>query len=340
MPASVRALLVGVIDYAGLFPPARLPLEPAMHLYARYRQEPEGWMLGRFLCPAARLDELAAYRDSLLAVDPPWDLGVVGRGGGNAQSFQSAVRADVLDMLALRNLHGPGLRVNAYEVRLPAGNWEGKLLERALTDIASTSDPTDSSLESRLAAPGRSETRRTAYFELVPAMAGGQALGRICEEIRAINSEQQINEPSVRWLAGVKLRCGGTEAAAFPAPDVVAGTIRCCRDARVPLKFTAGLHHPVRHGDAGMGIKMHGFLNLFGAGVLAHARPINQEQIRVVIEEEDAVNFRFDEQGFAWKDLSASTEEITAARRELVISFGSCSFDEPRDDLRALGLFD
>ena len=47
--ASLRALLAGVIDYAGLFPPATLPLDEAVRNYARYRREPEGWMLGRLV---------------------------------------------------------------------------------------------------------------------------------------------------------------------------------------------------------------------------------------------------------------------------------------------------
>src|SRR5438445_13553439 len=61
MRRSLRALLEGVIDYAGLFPPAKLPMEQAIRNYARYRREQEGWMLGRFLCPASRLAELAPF---------------------------------------------------------------------------------------------------------------------------------------------------------------------------------------------------------------------------------------------------------------------------------------
>src|SRR6516165_211295 len=54
MLPSVRALLSRIIDYAGMFPPAQLPLEQAIRNYARYRTEPESWMLGRFVCPAAQ----------------------------------------------------------------------------------------------------------------------------------------------------------------------------------------------------------------------------------------------------------------------------------------------
>jgi hypothetical protein len=154
------------------------------------------------------------------------------------------------------------------------------------------------------------------------------------------------HEEDASWLhafgrpAGFKLRCGGLEAAAFPSPEQVAFAITACRDAGVPLKFTAGLHHPIRHFDNGVQTHMYGFLNVFGAGVLAHARGLDQDQVRQVIEDEDAKDFVFDDAGFRWKDIRATTEEIAAARRSAVISFGSCSFDEPRLDLRALGLLD
>ena len=56
-PASLRLLLRGVVDYAGLFPPAGLSMADAVAQYARHHGETNAWMLGRFVLPAARLDE-------------------------------------------------------------------------------------------------------------------------------------------------------------------------------------------------------------------------------------------------------------------------------------------
>jgi hypothetical protein len=53
-------LLEGVVDYAGLFPPATLPLEQAIANYSAYRASVNAWMLGRFVVPASRLPGLAA----------------------------------------------------------------------------------------------------------------------------------------------------------------------------------------------------------------------------------------------------------------------------------------
>jgi hypothetical protein len=140
-----------------------------------------------------------------------------------------------------------------------------------------------------------------------------------------------------RPAAGFKLRCGGTDAAAFPTPEQVAGTITACRGAGVPLKFTAGLHHPLRHFDAGVRTPMHGFLNVFVAGVLATVHGLGEDEVRRIVEDEDAGHFVFTDQECRWGDWAVAVAQIVAARRA-VVSFGSCSFDEPRADLRALRL--
>jgi hypothetical protein len=119
--------------------------------------------------------------------------------------------------------------------------------------------------------------------------------------------------------------------------EQVAFALTSCRDASVPLKATAGLHHPLPRLDSN-GQRQHGFLNLFAAGVLAHARQPGEPRLREILDEDNVSRFVFDENGFAWNDVRASAEEVAAARERLVLSFGSCSFDEPREDLRILGL--
>src|SRR5262245_38842983 len=54
---ALRALLRGVVDYAGLFPPAAHDMATAVDEYAEHRNGPDAWALGRFVLPAARLAE-------------------------------------------------------------------------------------------------------------------------------------------------------------------------------------------------------------------------------------------------------------------------------------------
>ena len=63
---AVRTLMVGLIDYAGLFPPASLDMQPTVETFARDRMGEHEWMLGRLICPATRLEELSEHAAMLM----------------------------------------------------------------------------------------------------------------------------------------------------------------------------------------------------------------------------------------------------------------------------------
>src|SRR4030095_1445324 len=66
MNHSLRDLLLGLIDYAGLFPPAALDMPTAARKYAEYRESEYRWALGRFVVPVARLDEFEKAVEGIL----------------------------------------------------------------------------------------------------------------------------------------------------------------------------------------------------------------------------------------------------------------------------------
>ncbi len=56
--AALRALLAGLIDYAGTFPPAKLSLEQAARNFVNYLHGPDAWILGKFVVPAGQISHL------------------------------------------------------------------------------------------------------------------------------------------------------------------------------------------------------------------------------------------------------------------------------------------
>jgi hypothetical protein len=74
---ALRALLTGLIDYAGLFPPAALPMDEAVQAFATYRRGGDEWVLGRFVVPVTRLAEFSAAAAPLFDEDGPWRLSVL-----------------------------------------------------------------------------------------------------------------------------------------------------------------------------------------------------------------------------------------------------------------------
>ena len=54
-------------------------------------------------------------------------------------------------------------------------------------------------------------------------------------------------------------------------------------------------------------------------------------------EDENPHNFAFKNTSFSWKNNSLPINARVDLREEALLSYGSCSFDEPRDGLRNLG---
>ncbi len=315
--AGLRAFMSELIDYAGLFPPAKLPLPDAFTDFNRYRTESDQWMLSRFIIPARRLADLTALGLGDVNSNQPIRFSILGTGGNDTDAFHAALSGDVTAVTQFREAHGAAVALDVYEVKLPLD---------ALTNI--------DSIQKLLSKAGKllNAAGLTMPFYEVPRNADW--MGQVTTVAQAIAAYID----SADHPAGFKLRCGGVEAAQFPSPAQVAHAIIACRDARVRLKATAGLHHPVRHYSDDVQTRMHGFLNVFGAGILAQVHDLNADEVEDIISDEDPAHFIFDEVGFTWRNLTATVEQVQAARDKAVLSYGSCSFDEPRDDLQALGL--
>lgn len=321
MLASQHAFFGNILDYAGMFPPAQLPLDASIRNYLQYRSEPESWLLARFICPAGRLHDLRPYVTKHVSGRSPLRISVLGSGGDTAATFLDNLNSDLEATADFRQEFGPAVAVECFEARIPAGN----LLEPAdlLTMISAA-----------FAAQGLTALPR--FFEL-PATANWP---RIANALATVHHSASPEGPGVaggRALNGLKLRCGGSEPAAIPSAAQVATAIGACLSANVPLKFTAGLHQPVRCVAAALGTRVHGFLNLFAAGILGASAELEYDDLVTIIEEEDVTQFSFSDDLFAWNGAEATVSEIAHARHRNVISFGSCSFDEPRDGLRELG---
>jgi hypothetical protein len=69
-----RVVLAGAVDYAGLFPPASLPMPEVVAHYASYRAGPDAWALGRLVVPAARLAECVECAARHLGDGDPWRI--------------------------------------------------------------------------------------------------------------------------------------------------------------------------------------------------------------------------------------------------------------------------
>lgn len=162
-------------------------------------------------------------------------------------------------------------------------------------------------------------------------------------ELPVADDPASLIEAVAKAGARAKIRTGGVEPAAFPTAAQVARFIHRCVTANVAFKATAGLHHPVRARyplsyapDAPTGT-MFGFLNVFVAAALARTG-VSERELARVLDERDRRAFVFTDDAVCWQQHEVPTAVLMAARTSFAISFGSCSFREPLDDLHQLGL--
>lgn len=294
---ALRALLHGVVDYAGLFPPASLDMGVAAHEYARHRDGADAWALGRFVLPAGRLDEFeAAARD------------VLPREAARSWALSALLGSDIEEDLE---------RIERFNGRHGDARAGAVLVD---TVELKTHTPRDVARAAELL-----ERRFDTYME-VPIAADPVEL------IAAI----------ARTVAKAKVRTGGVTPDAFPAPAHVLRFVERCIAHDVTFKATAGLHHPWRAEyrlsgapDAPAGT-MFGFLNVLLC-VAALASGQGEQVALALLEERSPDAVVFTAEGVRWKAHLFGTDALRRAR-ERMTAFGSCSFREPMDDLRALHL--
>ena len=303
MPAaSLRALLAHSIDYAGMFPPCSLELEPALRNQAQYVRSDDAWMLSAFVLPVGQFD---AAGKILSDFDPqhPLRVSALGPKTENADAFCDAIENVDAAIRSFSASNVDLISVTQLEMFLPQ-DVDLSLIEETRSIIGNL--------------PG---------FWEAPAERSEQTIALLAE------NNSNADKPTF----GFKLRTGGVTPDAFPTSAQIAKALVSPATHQVPIKFTAGLHHPMREFREEVQTKMHGFLNMLGAAVLAAEHKWNEKQTTAMLDDEDPKSFLFDDEFFAWRKWKIDIKRLKD-RRRFVTSFGSCSFDEPREDLRALKL--
>lgn len=316
----------GIIDYAGLFPPAELPLDKAIHNYANYRKDNDSWMLSRFVIPASKLSELNSYADELFTADNPFKFSVLGKKTKTIAGFKEEINAVINFCTIFCEKHADLVATDMMEVRLP---HEALRLQRVGL-IKNLLNDTAEQFQASPLAPS------TIFYEGLFDEKWRSNNKAIIQALAIHNNEFPSDDNY--QSSNYKIRCGGVKKELFPSVEQVAFILNCTRDHGVSLKATAGLHHPVRHYAAEVETKMYGFLNVFGGAMMAHTNNFNEEKLQEILREENPQQFQFTDKAFGWKGKTVSTRQIKSLRKNMLLSYGSCSFDEPREDLQKLEL--
>lgn len=293
----LRDFLEHMVDYAGLFPPARLDMKTAFHNYDAYRDSLESWMLGRFIVPFSRLAEMEEEAGDRIG----------------AASEQNPFRYSLI----------AGPRPDAAALGLAAFNGKYRLSGNGAGAVVEAVECKADTIEEIRSLAGLFPEDVAVFVEIPWGKEAGGLIGAL--------AEANLN---------AKVRTGGIVPDLYPPAAGLLNFIWACHLSGVPFKATAGLHHPVRsrhpitYEPGAPQEMMFGFLNVFLAAAFIREGMDRGEAGRL-LEETDPSAFEFDEEGGGWRGNRLNGARLLEARK-FAVSFGSCSFEEPLEDLKRL----
>ena len=304
---SLRRLLANTVDYAGLFPPAKLSLSEAMANYGRDRNSPTAWMLNHFVLPAQRLEEFATGLSELSASDDklqPWSLSLIL--SGNLERAISTLQTFNSKQITIASLEFPPLPSTTIKQLIP-GLPVGvdTFFELPVLDNGKKSNPDN--LQTSLA-----------------VLQGTGAAAKI--RTGGLTPEAF---PNAKQLAPFVLNC-----TQFQVPF----------KATAGLHHPLPAHRQLAPGLDSPSAEMHGFLNLAIAAAFAHQQATTGQSLALedaiaILQEPCDRAFHVSDNGLSWRDRHLTLTEIDRSRQHCFKSFGSCSFKEPVEDLQNLDKF-
>lgn len=297
---SIQILLDGVIDYAGLFPPASLGMHAAVRNYAKYLAGSQASLLGRFLIPARRLSEFEdAAAELLPRGNPvyPWHLSAVSSG------LLMKELEEIIDFnfFHARDENAGAVVVDTLELKVETVENIQRamyLIPRTLTtyfEIPISTDPT----------------------ALLDTIAGARARAKV-----RTGGVVSKSFPALKDLARFICRC---------AADRI--HFKATAGLHHPLR---GDYQLTYDQDAETST-MNGFLNVLLAAAFARF-DLSEAEVRELLAEQTPTAFSFDDGGVQWRRHRLTSDQLALARKQIVTAFGSCSFDEPIADLQAMNL--
>ncbi|MDG2094198.1 MAG: hypothetical protein P8J89_02885 [Phycisphaerales bacterium] len=292
---TLMSLLDGVIDYAGLFPPASCSMEEMVANFASGLGSEADWMIGRVIVPLSKLDAFEAAAGSLLPKEDhedPWCLSVLVSPAGSDQ-----LEKDIETLAQFNERHcepDNGL---------------------ALADVIELQGPSADAIDDAL---DLMPDDLFPFFELDTD-----------QDVRGLLAALAGSD------AAAKIRTGGIKPELNPSTQTVARFIHQSVQSGVAFKATAGLHHPLPNENSVVPAHQQGFLNVFTAAALAQAENLDVDGIIEVLDMIEG--FEFGEEQMKIGQYTLSREQIEDSRAMMAVSFGSCSWQEPLDDLKALG---
>jgi hypothetical protein len=298
--SALAQLVDGLVDYAGLFPPAGLEMRGAVREYVETRNGADAWRVGRFVLPVSRLHECATTAKILersMEV-PSIELSAVA--GGD-------VDADLRTVWEYQALQLPA-RVCAVEVRLDSP-----------TEVARVAELGPPGIELFVEIPLSDRLE-----ELISAIGAAGAKAKV--RTGGVTEDAFPDPPRIVRFIRACLDSG----VAFKATAGLHHPMR----GRYRLTYAASSPEAWMNGYVNLFLVAAYMQHREMSDVDALALLSETDAGSLCVQPETAAQ----PSTITWNGHSVTAGDLMVTRTRLALTFGSCSIREPVDELAALGL--
>lgn len=296
--ASLRMLLEGAIDYAGLFAPAFLDMATCVNNYSRYLSQSQSWALGRLVLPVARLDEFLSVREAA---------------GSELWHLSGIISANVVSDLALVdefNRTASGAVIDMVEVRV---------CNRDEIDLVREHKPAGTTVLVEI-----SPERAHELLPILQHIGAGAKLrtgGVVAEAF-----------PALEAVAGFLARCAKL-GIPFKATAGLHHPLRCMRPFTYELNSPEGMMHGFLNLFTASAIAWNAQRSGREAPLTGLAACLADRERANWHFGDDALIWSGEEE-----PVRIDLEALRVLRSKFALGFGSCSFEEPVRELSEFGL--
>ena len=299
--SAIKCLVSGIVDYAGLFPPAKLPLDEVILNYQEYLDGEFAWMLARLVLPVAKVAELEEH-PTFKNSNHTWRISALVPPVSDLDAFNAAMKTIV--EFNDRNRENSKAKIDNIEIRTPTVEAVSETASRIPDDIVAF-----------LEIPHQEDP--ASHVDTVAA--AGKA--NLFAKIRTGGVTEDLIPPPdqvARFIATCASKNVGMKATA---------------GLHHPIRGAFRLTYE-ENADNGT---MYGFINVFAAAAFAYSEQHGLEFLESVLTETDGTQFEFSDEGLSFGNHSVSKDQLAEIRRTRLATFGSCSFTEPTEELAEFG---
>ena len=299
--SAIQKLAGEIVDYAGLFPPAQLPLNEVIENFESYLNSNFNWMLSRLVLPVSKLAELETST-TFQKSENRWRISALVPPVSESESFDLAF-STIAEFNRRHDVSRKSV-VDSIEIQTPT-----------VESIVETGNRIPDGVQAFCEIPHLTDPfhhiQRLSELSRTNLMAKIRT-GGVTEDL--IPTPSQV----ARFIACCADSNVGLKATAG-LHHPIRGEYRLTYDQ-----------------DADSGT-MFGFLNIFVAGCFAFSGHTDEQWLEKVLTATDPGEFSVSDSEIQFAGQSVDRNQIESIRNTKLTTFGSCSFTEPTNELAAIG---